>query len=327
MKKPSIKLYFLLFPLAIVLAFFANKLTNYKSEAKSLNILNGTISYADDPAGYYKKTLIKSFSPEPDWQPAEDFGTSTQPIISGESALMVDLNSGKILFDKNPTQRMKIASITKIMTAIVALEHEKLDAKIYVTKHAAYVGEDTMYLTAGEVYTLHELLYGLFLNSGNDAAYAIADGIAGDSDTFVKWMNMKAQELGLNNTKFTDPSGLDDDTYSTAEDLIKLARYALKNPDFRDIVKTHDIELKSDTHKDLFLENETNLLTSYPGVEGIKTGYTEEAGLCLVTYAENGGKRLLGVVLKSMDRKGDMVLMLDHSFETLGITVIHPGFF
>jgi D-alanyl-D-alanine carboxypeptidase len=180
-----------------------------------------------------------------------------------------------------------------------------------------------MYLTTGEVYTLKELLYGLLLNSGNDAAYAIADGVAGDTSTFVEWMNIKAKEIGLENTEFKDPSGLDDNTYSTAQDLIKLSRYAMKHDLFREIVKTYNIELTSDTHKYVYLENATNLLTSYPGVAGVKTGYTEEAGLCLVTYASNNGHEIMGVVLKSIDRKGDMILMLDHGFGTLGVEVHH----
>jgi D-alanyl-D-alanine carboxypeptidase (penicillin-binding protein 5/6) len=308
--------------LAVFLGILANRLVNYKSEAMGLPVLEGKVAFSDDPKGFYSKTLKNVVTPD-NTTLGEEFGTANQPLIAGNSALMVDLNTNKILYEKNSNQRMKIASLTKIMTAIIALEHKDYNEKIYVTRHAAYIGEDTMYLTTGEVYTLKELLYGLLLNSGNDAAYAIADGVAGDTSTFVEWMNIKAKEIGLENTEFKDPSGLDDNTYSTAQDLIKLSRYAMKHDLFREIVKTYNIELTSDTHKYVYLENATNLLTSYPGVAGVKTGYTEEAGLCLVTYASNNGHEIMGVVLKSIDRKGDMILMLDHGFGTLGVEVHH----
>lgn len=315
------KIYLLLLPLAFVLFFLSHKIALYKNEVSALSTLDGKLIYASDPIGYYKKTLIKSYPLDDTWRVGAFFGTSNQPLIAGKSAIVVDLSSDKVLYEKNSTQRLKIASLTKIMTAIIALEHKNLQDKIYVTRHAAYVGEDTMYLTTGEIYSVEELLYGLMLNSGNDAAYALADGIAGDSETFVKWMNQKAKELGLENTFYADPSGLDDATYSTAQDLVKLTRYAYKNTEFAKIVATLDKELTSDSHKYLYLKNETNLLSTYPGVAGVKTGYTEEAGLCLVTYANNGGHQLIGVVLNSIDRKGDMVLMLNHAFSSVGVDI------
>ncbi len=317
------KTFFFLAISAFLLAFAYLRINTYKKEVMVISTLDGKITYDNDPEGYYKKTLLRSFDPRPKWSGFETYGTANEPIISGQSAILVDINSGKVLYEKNSQEKMKIASLTKIMTAVVALEHKNLADKIYVTRNAAYVGENTMYLTRGEVYTLRELMYGLVLNSANDAAYAIAEGTAGDVDTFVKWMDLKAQELGLTNTRFFDPSGLDDATYSTTEDLVKLATYAMKNPDFKEIVKTFEIEFTSDTHKYVYLQNQTNLLRSYPGVEGIKTGFTEEAGLCLVTYANNKGKELIGAVLNSIDRKGDMILMLDHGFSTLGINVVH----
>ena len=207
---------------------------------------------------------------------------------------------------------------------IYSNENKDPDSKIRVSEKAAGTGENIMGITEGEVYTLEELMYGLLLPSGNDAAYAIAEGVAGSSDRFVEWMNFKAKELGLMNTYFADPSGLDDTTYSTAQDLARLARYAMKNPRFRSIVGTVDIELPfTETHKYLPLYNQTNLLATYPGVVGVKTGYTEEAGLTLVTYASNEGYELVGVVLNSTDRKGDMVLMLDHGYGTVGVAIEH----
>lgn len=272
---------------------------------------------------HYQDTLINYYDPEPSWSPGGQYGTATEPEVAGVSALLIELDTGKILFEKNSMEKRKIASLTKIMTAVVALEHKKLDSKILVSGKAANIGENAMGLSEGEVYTLEDLLYGLILNSGNDAAYAIAEGVAGDSGRFVEWMNFKAKDLGLKDTYFADPSGLDDTTYSTALDLVKLTRYTLKNPEFKKIVGTFEYEAIDDAHKYIYMQNQTNLLTTYPGVAGVKTGYTEEAGLTLVTYAENDGHKVVGAVLNSTDRKGDMILMLDHGFSTLGVLVEH----
>lgn len=267
----------------------------------------------------YDITLISSNDPEPYWYPGLDKGTFDQPDIVGESAILVEINSGDVLYRKEPLKRMKIASLTKIMTAVLAIEHLDLTSPVTISQNAASVGENSMSLSAGEVYTVKELLYGLILHSGNDAAFALSEAAAGDPDIFVEWMNKKAFELGLKDTYFADPSGLDDSTYSTVMDLVKLTRYALKDKNFKEVVGTLEIDLASDSHKYLSLYNQTNLLSTYPGVKGVKTGFTEEAGLCLVTYAERNGKEVVGVVLRSNDRKGDMTLMLDHGFFTLGI--------
>ncbi len=272
----------------------------------------------------YEQTLINSYDPEPNWAFTQELNTSNQPIINGEAGFLADINTGNILYVKNPEEKLPIASLTKIMTAVVALEHKKLDERIYITKEAASIGENTMAITEGEVYTLEELLYGLLLNSGNDAAYAISIGVAGNTNRFVEWMNYKSEELGLTNSIFKDPSGLDDENVSTVADLVKLTRYAMKNPTFRKMVATPTYEIPNNQdHKYVYLENQTNLLTSYPGVAGVKTGFTEAAGLCLVTYASNSGYEVVGAVLGSADRKGDMILMLDQGFSTLGVSVNH----
>ncbi|OGC57262.1 hypothetical protein A3H26_03060 [candidate division WWE3 bacterium RIFCSPLOWO2_12_FULL_36_10] len=307
--------------LVLILTIFVYLVT--KNE-KAQEIIRGYIPDSKiNGKQMYSQTKINSYEPEPEWWPADKFETSNQPEISGHSGLLVDLNTSHVLFEKNSNEKMKIASLAKIMTAVVALEHKKLDSKMYVSKKVAGIGENSMQIDEGEIYTLEELLYGLILHSGNDSAYAIAEGAAGNSDRFVEWMNFKAKEIGLANTHFTDPSGLDDSAYSTATDLVKLTRYALKDPEFRNIVKTVEKELTSDTHKYIYLYNQTNLLTTYPGVAGVKTGYTEEAGLCLVTYTNNEGKEVVGVVLNSIDRKGDMILMLDHGYKTIGVNVKH----
>lgn len=272
----------------------------------------------------YYSTYLNSKNISPNWEPQKSEESETGPEIIGTSGVLVDITSGKILFEKNAYEQKPIASLVKIMTAVVALEHKDINDEILISSEAAEVGENSMGISQGELYTLEELLYGLLLNSGNDAAYAVAEGVAGDVDTFVEWMNIKAKELNLNDSFFGGPSGLYGGTYSTAIDLVKLSRYAMQNETFREIVKTYEMEYPySGKHKYIYLWNQTNLLTTYPGVEGIKTGYTEEAGLCLVTYAQNDGKELIGVVLNSIDRKGDMILMLDYGFQSLGIVVEH----
>lgn len=273
----------------------------------------------------FLNSQMNSYDPEPNWLPKVTEKTNKgAPDIIGTSAILVDMGSGQTLFEKDATKIMPIASLTKIMTAVIALEHKNLNDNIVVSKKCQNVGENAMSINEGEIYTLNDLMHGLILNSGNDAACTIAEGTAGNTDTFVKWMNIKAQELGLKNTQYFDPSGLDDRTYSTPQDLAKLTRYALKNPEFRQIVGTLEYEIPSSKNNTYhYLYNQTNLLSTYPGVAGVKTGYTEKAGLCLVTYANNEGKEVLGVVLNSSDRKGDMILMLDYGYNELGINVQH----
>jgi len=248
----------------------------------------------------------------------------TPPVVRAEAALLVDISTDTVLFSKNPHQRRPVASTLKIMTATVALERGRFDQKIGISKRAAEVGEDMMGVSAGECYTLEELLYGLLLPSGNDAAEAIAEGLTGGRrELFIDWMNAKAWELGLEDTRFVNPSGLDGDGehYSTAYDLLVMTRYALKSfPRFRKIVATTDYEIPySPDHKYLYLQNQTNLLRTYPGVFGVKPGWTPRAGLCLVTAAARGDHTLVGVVLGSPDRRGDMELLLDYGFVVLGL--------
>ena len=277
----------------------------------------------------YKKTLVRSYefdSKRSFIEPDSPNTSEDLPWIHAKNSLSVDINSDKILFERDSKKRVPIASLTKIMTAVVALEHKDLKDKITVSSKAASTGENSMGISEGEVYTLEDLLYGLVLHSGNDAAVAISEGAAGSEENFVYWMNLKAAELGLEDTKFTDPSGLNDKTYSSAYDLAKLTKYALKNPDFKKIVGTIDYEIpfSEKEHKHLSLLNQTNLLRTYPGVKGVKIGYTEAAQLCLVTYAENEGREIVSVVLQSDARKTDMIQLLDYSFEKFGIKISHP---
>lgn len=245
-----------------------------------------------------------------------------KPEISAKSALVYDLSTGKILFEKNPAEKLPMASLAKIMTAIVALENYREDDKLKVRKEDL-VGENSMGLSSGEVLTVEELLYGLILPSGNDAAEALASNYPGGRLAFVKAMNNKAKSLGLSGTNFTNPTGLegDGDQYSTAFDLLVVTKYAMQFPLFRKVASTVNYQIPAtSTHKEFYLENETNLLTSYPGVKGIKTGYTEEARLCLVTYLTYEGHEIIGIILGSESRREEMKELLDYSLKIQNIT-------
>lgn len=242
--------------------------------------------------------------------------------ISAKSAIVYDLATDKILYSKNPKEKLPMASLTKIMTAVIALENRKTNNLYLVTKDDL-VGEDVMGLSVNEILPLNDLLYGLILHSGNDAAETLASNFTGGRTAFIKAMNNKVKSLGLSDTNFTNPTGLEGDgtQYTTAYDLLIITKYALdKFPTFNDVVSTFDYNIEATpTHKAFYLENETNLLTSYPGVKGVKTGYTPEAGLCLVTYLDYNGHQIIGVLLNSDNRRQDMKDLLDAALKSQGV--------
>jgi len=245
------------------------------------------------------------------------------PDYTAKSVLMYDLETNKTLFEDNSTTRMPMASLTKIMTAIIALENKKPDDSYYVYG-SNLVGEDSMGLTSGEVLSQEELLYGLMLPSGNDASEVLASNYPEGRGAFIQAMNDKARALGLKDTIFSNPSGLQGDgiQHTTASDLLVITRYALDNfPLFGKIVSTYEYVIPAtSTHKEFDLFNETNLLTTYPGVKGVKTGYTPEAGMCLVTLLDYQGHKIIGIVLNSENRREEMRNFLDYSLNQLNIT-------
>jgi len=216
---------------------------------------------------------------------------------------------------------MSIASLTKIMTALIALESVPLEQRMIISYQAAQVGEATMNLAAGEKLALEELLYGLMLVSGNDAAFAIAENVAGRNSLFINLMNEKAHSLGLKKTKFYNPHGLDQEgsqnNHSTAYELAILAKYTLdKFPKFRNIVGTSHIILDAnENHKQYFLENNLGLDKTYPGLIGIKPGYTDSALYCLVGLIEKSNEEILVILLNSPHLKQDLVSLLSYWLE------------
>lgn len=238
--------------------------------------------------------------------------TTAEPEISAASAILVDADSGRILYEKNSDEKRMIASITKLMTALVAAEHTS-DLETPVKIKAEWTGAEgsSIYLVPGETVTLKTLLYGLLLNSGNDAALAVAGFCAGDEDTFVGWMNQRALELGMTNTNFANPNGLNDEQhYSTAADMAKLAAACLKNKTVAKIVATKSISLEGRT-----FTNHNKLLWQYEGCIGLKTGYTELAGRTLVSAAQKNGQTLIAVTLDDPDDWKDHAALLDYGFE------------
>lgn len=250
--------------------------------------------------------------------------------MTAKSALVMNFDTDEVYYAKNIKQQLPMASITKAMVALLTLEHKSLEDKVTVSEHAASVGENSMGLTTGEVYTVHDLLYGLFLHSGNDVAEALAEGVGGTRERFVALMNQRAWEMGMQNTHYTNPSGLEGDghMYASVEDLAILTKYILTHyPFLLDITKTINYAIPAtNEHKAIYLSSEIDLIRTYPGAIGFKTGLTDEAGRCIITIAENGGQRMMGIVLGSQNRRADVTKMLDYAFDLYGIHVQHQPY-
>ncbi len=258
------------------------------------------------------------------WLPQAVLGSQTNaPEISAKAGFFTDTKDGQILYAKNIHERLPIASLVKVMTVLIAMEHKKMDDQYVISKTAADMKPDKMLLIAGEKLTLKELLDGIFLVSANDAAETLAEGTTGDRKEFLKLMNDKASQLGMKDTFYANPTGLDEDSnnsYSSAYDLAILTRYLIRNyPQVVDISSSEHIYLPiTDEHQDYDLYSGINLLTTYPGVVGFKTGYTPEAGLTLITLVRKNGHEIVGVILGSGDRRDEARDLIDYSFRKLG---------
>ena len=239
----------------------------------------------------------------------------TVEIFAG-GVMLMDACTHKVLYAKNAHEKLPMASTTKIMTAILAIETGKLDALVTVPKEAYGVEGSSMYLRLGEKISLRDLVYGLMLVSGNDAAVAIAINVGGSIAGFAALMNEKAKELGAHNTHFVTPNGLHDaEHYTTAYDLALIASYAMQNETFREIVgTTYYRTVTGEVTRTV--KNKNKILWEYEGGNGVKTGYTMAAGKCLVFSAERNGVELVGVVLNCPDMFPAAKRLLDYGFET-----------
>jgi len=248
--------------------------------------------------------------PNPAWQ------TSAKPPISAGAAVLLDWRTGQVLYERNAYAKKDPASTTKVLTAILALEKGKLSDQVKVSKRAAYTPGSAMYIKPGQVYSLHDLLYGLLLRSGNDAAVAIAEHLAGSVEAFAREMNMKAKEIGATGTHFVNPHGLTDARhFTTAYDLALITRHALQNDTFRSIVAKGETPLTFENlNKSVVLYNTNRLLRMMPDADGVKTGTTAAAGPCLVASATRGDQKLVAVLLNAGRRWNDAARLLEWGF-------------
>lgn len=269
------------------------------------------------------------------------YGATTEPTLIGPSAILIDATTGKILYEKNSNDQHYPASTTKIMTGILALENLGLQDPVAIDAETPFTEGSRIYLLEGEQVTTEEVLYGLFLESANDAAVALAKQISGSVENFSVLMNQKAKEVGALNTNFVNPNGLHEDNHvSTAYDLAMMAKYAMKNPLFRKYVSTYEYTMAATNLQDTrYLYNTNRLLYDkvhdvvvngverpcyYEGVTGIKTGYTSHAGGCLVAGAKRGDTELIAVIMASTDmgRFADCIALLDYGFANYKTAVL-----
>ena len=242
--------------------------------------------------------------------------------LSASAAVLMDGESGRVLYAHNANERRPIASITKLMTALVAVELcPDLTRTVTIRREWTGIEGSSMYLKPGEQVSVEDLLYGLLLASGNDAAAAIAGACCGTQEAFAAKMNEKAAELGMGNTHFTNPSGLDDENhYSTARDMALLARAVLAREELAAIVST-----RTATVAGRYLANHNKLLWRYEGCTGLKTGYTERSGRTLVSSAQRDGQTLIAVTLNAPSDWVDHAKLLDYGFETYPRRLVLEG--
>ncbi|WP_282155693.1 D-alanyl-D-alanine carboxypeptidase family protein [Cytobacillus gottheilii] len=240
-----------------------------------------------------------------------------------KSAILIERDTGTILYENNSKEQLPPASMTKVMTMLLimeAIDEGKLtwDEKIRTSEYAASMGGSQIFLEPGEEMTTKEMLKGIAIGSGNDASVAMAERLAGSEDEFVEMMNSKAKELGLKDTFFKNPTGLPEEGhYSTAHDMSVMAKELLKYEDITSFTGTYESYLREGTDKKFWLVNTNKLVRFYPGVDGLKTGFTNEAKYCLTATAEVDGMRVIAVVFgapTSKDRNAQVTKMLDYAF-------------
>ena len=239
------------------------------------------------------------------------------PVINASSAIMIEADTGNILFSKNADDIRPPASTTKIITALLAIECGNLEMPVKVSEKAALTNEASIYLTQNDLISLNSLVHGALIKSGNDACIAIAETIAPSEEEFVGLMNLKAKTLGAQNTTFFNTNGLPHQKHlTTASDLAMITRYALNNPVFREIVQKKTYELQwLNPPRHFTIKNTNKLLWAYPYATGVKTGTTVKAGKCLVASAKHDDRELIVVLLDSPDRFGDAQKLFEYGIK------------
>ncbi|WP_349407639.1 D-alanyl-D-alanine carboxypeptidase family protein [Pseudalkalibacillus sp. SCS-8] len=253
----------------------------------------------------------------------EDHVTVNSLANNASSAILIERDTGSVLFDKNADEKLPPASMTKIMTMILVMEalHKgkiNMKDKVRTSEYAASMGGSQIFLEAGEEMTVEEMLKGIALASGNDASVALGEHIAGTNDAFVNMMNEKAKQLGLKNTNFENATGLPGkEHYSTARDMALMAKELLKYEQITKYTGKYEDYLRENTDKKFWLVNTNKLVKFYPGVDGLKTGYTHEAKYCLTATAKKNGMRVIAVVMgapTTKERNAQVTQMLDYAF-------------
>lgn len=235
------------------------------------------------------------------------------PAVTAEAAVVMNLDTGEVLYGKKEHERRPPASLTKVMTGYLLVKQMDLQKPVTVSEQAARTGESSLNLKTGDVLTVENLLHGALMKSANDACVALAEDMAGSEEQFAQWMNLQACLLGCSNTWFVNASGLPaEQHYSSAYDLAVMTRAAMQEDAFADIVQTQQYRVTWMDNRKLLVRNTNRLLREYPGAIGVKTGTTSEAGQCLIAVAEKEGKRIVVVVLKSRNRFYDAVQLLDY---------------
>ncbi|MGH2655002.1 MAG: D-alanyl-D-alanine carboxypeptidase family protein [Actinomycetota bacterium] len=243
--------------------------------------------------------------------------STREPRVAAASAILADLDSGEVLWERNPDQRQPIASVTKIMTGLLVVEATDPDEVVTASPNAARQTGAELGLGVGEAQPVRQLLMALLLQSANDAAVALAEHVGGTVEGFVDGMNRRARRLGVRDTQFASPNGLDDSGYSTSRDLVAITAEAFRDATFREVVATKFHRIPSPDGDPRRIQNRNALLWLYRGAIGVKTGYTAAAGFCLVAAAERDGLRLVAVVLGAPSSPwSDAAEMLNHGFET-----------
>ncbi len=237
-------------------------------------------------------------------------------VNKSHSMAVIEASTLRVLSQENKDVRLEMASTTKIMTALVVIENEELDKEFTIPDEAVGVEGSSIYLKSKEIWTIRDLLYGLMLRSGNDAATALAIATGGCVEKFVEMMNDKTEELGLENTHFENPHGLHaDNHYTSAYDLAVISAVAMQNETFKSIVSSKMYTVKANSsHPTYYFANKNKMLSLYDGANGIKTGFTKDSGRCLVTSAERNGMQLICVVLNVYDHYNASALNFDKAF-------------
>lgn len=240
------------------------------------------------------------------------------PEIDALGAVLMDVDTGRVLYEKNPHKRLPNASTTKIMTAILLIEHCKMTDRIEASENACTTPYTSLHLMPGETITVKDLLTGMLVRSANDASVAAAEHIAGSTENFAIVMNHKAASIGCTDTNFVTPNGLyDPDHYSSAYDLCLMARYAMRFDEFNKAIKTRKYSLNSRTmnKEDLCVYTHSKFLKSYPGADGVKSGYTKQSKTCYVGSATRNGWRLVSAILGSQNANAATAVLMDYGFD------------